>query len=181
MWWFRLLLGVVTARGKTTPTSTGGSFAPASGPRSRVEPDQATAEADEAADVRRRFDDADWEAAAVMSFAGMPPVRVTGTHDGEPVIEYRIEAESVTFEVRLHDDGSHTEAVAYPTGDGWESVIAAGGRDAILGTPAGLGRLREHGVAVRDFARCFRLGDHSPGDVVESATNLAWAVGDEER
>lgn len=129
-------------------------------------------------DAARQFDDADWEAVAVMSFAGMPPVRVTGTHDGEPVIEYRIEAESVTFEVRLHDDGSHTEAVAYPTGDGWERVIAAGGRDGILGPPAGMAGLRERGVAVRDFARCFRLGDHSPGDVVESSTNLAWAVGE---
>lgn len=163
------------SRGKTTPGSTPGSFSPAAGPRSRVVPDPV------AADERQRFDAADWEATAVMSFAGMPPQRVTGVHDGEPVIEYLIEAEGVSFEVRLHDDGQHTEGIAHPTGDGWERVIAAGGRDGILGSPAGLAGLRERGVPVRDFARCFRLGDHSPADVVESTTNLAWAVGDEER
>ena len=42
VWWSRQLLGVVTSRGKTTPDSTSGSFAPHAGGKSRVVPDTDT-------------------------------------------------------------------------------------------------------------------------------------------
>lgn len=139
------------------------------------------------------FHEINYEAAAVMSFAGLVPERVTGVHDGEPVIEYRHEGSRLTFEVRLHDDGEYTEGFAHPTGDGWEAALAGSGRcrcllgPNLLDVPAdvhardGLVRLRERGLTVRQWAAGFELGDYSPADVVDAATNLAWAVGDEER
>lgn len=145
-----------------------------------------------------RFADLDYEAAAVMEFAGMLPIGVTGSHDGEPVIEYRIAAANgATFEVRLHDDGSFTEGWAHPTGDMgvWQNALAGWDdrRDAFLndrnsdGLPSdvylrdGLARLAERGMPVRDFARYFPLGDYSVGDVVQATTNLGWSVGEDQR